>query len=105
MILKCYYGIYIKLNNLCHVSEAVLNGSFSRPSVSPPRLGSRSNILRTNLHSQINQKALHSTLSEGNVNRSISSNAPKRTRSPPPLFSADETLEGNINSSDDNSER
>ncbi|KAI4317698.1 hypothetical protein L6164_025548 [Bauhinia variegata] len=44
-------------------------------------------------------------VSPKDIRRSVSSNAPKRTRSPPPSFSADETLEGNINSSDDNSER
>ncbi|KAF7837198.1 SAC3 family protein B [Senna tora] len=74
-------------------------------SISPPRLGNRSNFFRTLLpHSQIYQKPLPSTNFEAAENRSVRSIPPKRTRSPPPSFSADESLQGNSISSTDNLE-
>ncbi|KAG4948708.1 hypothetical protein AAZX31_15G096200 [Glycine max] len=77
----------------------------NKPSLSPPRLGSTSNVPRTVPHSQIHQKSFLSNVSEATVSKPISSTAPKRSRSPPPSFAANETLEGNSISSEDNSER
>lgn len=80
-------------------------GSSSRPSISPPGLGSTSNVLRTGPHSQLHQKSLPSGVSEAAVSRPIITNAPKRTRSPPASFSANETLGKNSVLLEDNSER
>lgn len=63
-----------------------------------------SNVLRRGPH-QVYRKTSPSTVSEAALNRPISSAAPKRTRSPPQLSSADETLEGSTISLNDNSER
>ncbi|KAK7245749.1 hypothetical protein RIF29_40598 [Crotalaria pallida] len=68
----------------------VARKDFRRPSISPPRLGSP--------HSQIHQKSVSSSVSEVAVSRFISSTAPKRTRSPPPPFSANEAFEENSTS-------
>ncbi|KAE9599025.1 hypothetical protein Lalb_Chr15g0087191 [Lupinus albus] len=73
----------------------VARKDFRRPSISPPRLGGS--------HSQIHEKSVPSSVSEASISRPISSIAPKRTRSPPPSFSANETFEGN-SISDVNSE-
>ncbi|CAL0334639.1 unnamed protein product [Lupinus luteus] len=73
----------------------VARKDFRRPSLSPPSLGGS--------HSQIHQKSAPSSISEAPVSKPSSSIAPKRTRSPPPPFSANETFEGN-SISDVNSE-
>ncbi|XP_027186573.1 SAC3 family protein B isoform X3 [Cicer arietinum] len=75
-----------------------------RPSISPPRLGRTSNVPKTNPHSQLHQISLPFSVSEAAGSRPIST-APKRTRSPPPSFSASETFEGNSVSMEDNYER
>ncbi|XP_027356089.1 SAC3 family protein B isoform X2 [Abrus precatorius] len=77
----------------------------NKPSLSPPRLGSASNVPRTVPHSQFLQNPFPSNVPEVTVSKSFSSTAPKRARSPPPSFAANETLEGNSISSEDNSER
>ncbi|CAI8590783.1 unnamed protein product [Vicia faba] len=74
---------------------------FRRPSIST-RLGSTSNVLKTSPHSQLHQISSPFSVAEAAGSRPIISTAPKRTRSPPPSFSATETLEGNF---DENSER
>ncbi|KAK7359669.1 hypothetical protein VNO77_01631 [Canavalia gladiata] len=83
----------------------VAHKDFRRPSLSPPRLGSTSNVPRTAPHSQIHQKSFQSNVSETTVSKPISSSAPKRTRSPPPSSAANEFLETNSISSEDNPER
>ncbi|XP_028796315.1 SAC3 family protein B [Neltuma alba] len=76
-----------------------------RPS-SPPNLGNTSSIIRSGPHAQVYKKSSPpATVSEAALNSSISSSTPKRTRSPPRISSSDKTLEGKINSSNDNSER
>ncbi|XP_057431325.1 SAC3 family protein B isoform X2 [Lotus japonicus] len=79
--------------------------SVQQPSISPPRLGSTTNVPRTGPHSQTHQKSLPSSVSEASVRRPISSTAPKRTRSPPPSFSANDKLEGIPIPLEDNAER
>ncbi|CAK8530996.1 unnamed protein product [Lathyrus sativus] len=74
---------------------------FRRPSISS-RLGSTSNVLKTSPHSQLHQISSPFRVAEAAGSRPIISTAPKRTRSPPPSFSATETFEGNF---EDNSER
>ncbi|CAJ1962317.1 unnamed protein product [Sphenostylis stenocarpa] len=76
-----------------------------KPSLSPPRLGSTSNVPRTVPHSQTHQKSFPFDVPEATVSKPMSSTASKRTRSPPSSFAANETLEGNTISSEDNSER
>ena len=79
--------------------------SSSRPSISPSKTASTSNALRAGPHSQIHRKSLPSSVSEATERGPISSTAPKRIRSPPLSFTANETVEGNSISSEDNSER
>ncbi|KAL2588602.1 hypothetical protein GLYMA_13G211900v4 [Glycine max] len=93
---------YADVEALRNSDQTVLR---NKPSLSPPRLGSTSNVPRTVPHSQIHQKSFPSNVSEATVSKPISSTAPKRSRSPPPSFAANVTLEGNSISSEDNSER
>ncbi|KAK7303203.1 hypothetical protein RJT34_14105 [Clitoria ternatea] len=77
---------------------------FRRPSLSTPRSGSTSTVPRTAPQAQIHQKSFPSNVYEATISKPIISTAPKRTRSPP-SFGANETLEGNSISSEDNAER
>lgn len=84
---------------------SLFNGSSFRPSLSPPGLGSTSNVSRTVPHSQIHQKSFPFNVPEATISKPMSSTASKRTRSPASSFAANETLEGNSISPEDNSER
>ncbi|KAG2395783.1 hypothetical protein LR48_Vigan09g215600 [Vigna angularis] len=79
--------------------------TINKPSLSPPRLGSTSTVPRTVPHSQIHQKSFPFNVPEATVGKPMNSTASKRTRSPASSFAANETLEGNLISSEDNSER
>ncbi|ESW19817.1 hypothetical protein PHAVU_006G158000 [Phaseolus vulgaris] len=79
--------------------------TMNKPSLSPPGLGSTSNVSRTVPHSQIHQKSFPFNVPEATISKPMSSTASKRTRSPASSFAANETLEGNSISPEDNSER
>ncbi|XP_045800631.1 SAC3 family protein B-like isoform X2 [Trifolium pratense] len=76
---------------------------FRRPSISPPSFGRTSSVPKASPHSQLHQPSF--SVSEAAGSRPIISTTPKRTRSPPPSFSARETFEGNSGSLENNSER
>ncbi|MCI58137.1 hypothetical protein A2U01_0079390, partial [Trifolium medium] len=67
-----------------------------------PSFGRTSNVPKASPHSQLSQTF---SVSEAAGSRPIISTTPKRTRSPPPSFSARETFEGNSGSLENNSER
>ncbi|KAK7412620.1 hypothetical protein VNO78_04125 [Psophocarpus tetragonolobus] len=92
---------YADVEALSNSDQTVLR---NKPSLSPTRLGKTSNVPRSVPHSQIHQKSFLSNVSEATVSKLVSSTAPKRTRSPP-SFPANETLEGNLISTEDNSDR
>ncbi|KAF7813710.1 SAC3 family protein B-like [Senna tora] len=94
-----------KSNEALLDNVTVASKNSMRPSLSPPKMGSMLNVPRSGPHSQVYKNPIPSTVSEAALNRFTSSSAPKRTRSPPRLSSADETLEGNSISSNDYSER
>ncbi|KAL2341204.1 hypothetical protein Fmac_009144 [Flemingia macrophylla] len=93
---------YADVDALRNYDQTVLR---NKSSLSPPRLGSTSNVPRTVPHSQIHQKTFPPIVSEATVSKPMSSIAPKRTRSPPPSFAANESLEASSIFSEDNSER
>ncbi|KAJ7980171.1 SAC3 family protein like [Quillaja saponaria] len=86
-----------------NLQEIFSGKDFKRPSISPPRLGSRSNVLNSGPNEQFYQKSLPSTVSEAAVTKPVSSGVPKRTRSPP--LSTNHVLQGNTISTQEDSER
>uniref|UniRef100_A0A5B6ZI47 PCI domain-containing protein n=1 Tax=Davidia involucrata TaxID=16924 RepID=A0A5B6ZI47_DAVIN len=87
-------------------SHFTLNNS-KRPSLSPPKLGTGSNVLFNAPNSQIHQRPLppaQNVNREAAVTKPSNFQVPKRTRSPP-LPSADQVFQGNSYSLQDDIER